>query len=84
MNLTFIKKLVLLISISGFLHEHVRPDHDQYLTVSWPKVPPEEELLTVIDTVEVALAYSCTLDQQQMINYINISRISWLQKMEEN
>ena len=51
------------------------------LIASWPEFPPDEEPLTVIDTVELALAYSCQIDQDNLIQYIHYNRLSSSQKI---
>ena len=68
----------------------MRPDRDEYVTVltdgkptlkynaplipGWPEFDPDEEPLTIIDEVELGIAYSCQLSQLQMIKYIHINR----------
>eukprot|EP00092_Neocalanus_flemingeri_P032495 GFUD01035342.1.p1 GENE.GFUD01035342.1~~GFUD01035342.1.p1 ORF type:complete len:466 (+),score=61.24 GFUD01035342.1:101-1399(+) len=51
------------------------------LISSWPNFAPDEEPLTIIDRVEIALAYNCPLDQQTLIQYIHYNRLSSSQKM---
>eukprot|EP00092_Neocalanus_flemingeri_P058471 GFUD01069681.1.p1 GENE.GFUD01069681.1~~GFUD01069681.1.p1 ORF type:complete len:438 (+),score=56.84 GFUD01069681.1:49-1362(+) len=51
------------------------------LISSWPNFPPDEEPLTIIDIVEIALAYNCPLDQQTLIQYIHYNRLSSSQKL---
>ena len=51
------------------------------LIESWPNFPPEEEPLTVIDTVELALAYNCQLSQETLVKYIHYNRLSSIQKI---
>ena len=51
------------------------------LIQSWPNFPPNEEPLTVIDTVELGLAYSCKLSQETIVQYIHYNRLSSTQKI---
>ena len=40
-----------LMHVLGFLHEHQRPDRDEYLTIIWPKI----KVIRISDTKHMML-----------------------------
>ena len=41
---------------------------------SWPDRDMEERPLSIIDLVELSLAYQCNISQKDMVQYIHINR----------
>eukprot|EP00092_Neocalanus_flemingeri_P002387 GFUD01002553.1.p1 GENE.GFUD01002553.1~~GFUD01002553.1.p1 ORF type:complete len:448 (+),score=77.44 GFUD01002553.1:123-1466(+) len=56
-------------------------EYNSPLIPSWPSFAPDEKPLTVIDTVEISLAYNCPLDQPTLVQYIHYNRLSNAQEM---
>jgi hypothetical protein len=57
----------------------VEMDSEDYDGMDWPE-PPHEDPLSIIDKVELALAYlgeaNCTMGEQSLVEYIHINRLS--------
>ena len=58
-------------------------EYNSPLIESWPMSPEDLEPLTVIDRVEIALAYQCNITQQLLVQYIHFNRFSSWQKISE-
>ena len=50
-------------------------DYRVPLLDSWPDRDMEERPLSIIDVVELSLAYKCNIIQQDMVQYIHINRL---------
>ena len=59
-------------------------DYRVPLLDSWPDREVEQRPLSVIDTVELSLAYQCTISQQDIVQYIHINRWGQVGGMEHH